>query len=235
MNIGFLCKISPIFVLEMTMPKKRHPPPTVTDDEARVLLDRYQCAIPFHEVRTRFLGNIASPGIGESPIKVIEQLWGGKLPEFESIDAANELIGALVMGLWNRLTKHQERSSPFRLTRIDVAATREGLATLALIRCQELGGFVEGLFGLNESIDLPEKAHHGLGILAEMRSLFAAVLDIAKDESKPGTEADIEATIKHMRVMTKNAENEINTVVRSCTLARRQTLPSLIAERPTLH
>ncbi len=38
--------------------------PTTTgpgDDEVRLLLDRYKCPIPFHEVRTRFLGNIASP------------------------------------------------------------------------------------------------------------------------------------------------------------------------------
>jgi hypothetical protein len=49
--------------------------------------------------------------------------------------------GALIMGLWNQLTRHQKRSAPFRLTRPDVAATREGLATLALIRRQELDGF----------------------------------------------------------------------------------------------
>jgi hypothetical protein len=64
--------------------------------------------VPFHEVRTRFLGNIASPIMGASPMKELESLWGGELPEFENIEAANELIGALVMGLWNRLTRHQE-------------------------------------------------------------------------------------------------------------------------------
>ena len=40
---------------------------------------------------------------------------GGELPEFDTIDAANELIGALVMGLWNRLTRHQDRGVPFWL------------------------------------------------------------------------------------------------------------------------
>lgn len=84
-------------------------PPTATDAEVRALLVRYRCPVPFHEVRTRFLGNIASPGMGVSPIKVVESLWGGKLPEFETIDAANELVGALVMGLWNRLSRHQDR------------------------------------------------------------------------------------------------------------------------------
>jgi hypothetical protein len=65
-------------------------PPTATVDEVRALLARYRCPVPFHEVR--FLGNIASPGMGVSPIKVVESLWGAKLPEFETIDAAKELV-----------------------------------------------------------------------------------------------------------------------------------------------
>jgi hypothetical protein len=69
-------------------------PPTATDDEVRALLVRYRCPLQFHEVRTRFLGNIASPGMGVSPIKVVESLWGGKLPEFETIDAAKKKITA---------------------------------------------------------------------------------------------------------------------------------------------
>src|SRR5437868_3480127 len=91
--------------------------------------------------------------MGVSPIKVVEGLWGGKLHEFETIDAANELVGALVMGLWNRLSRHQDRNAPFRLTRIETEATREGLAALAMLRRQELEGFVEGLFGKEEALD----------------------------------------------------------------------------------
>jgi hypothetical protein len=49
-------------------------PPTATDDEVRALLVRYRRPMPFHEVRTRFLGNIASPGMRVSPIKVVEGL-----------------------------------------------------------------------------------------------------------------------------------------------------------------
>jgi hypothetical protein len=127
------------------------------EEEVRALLERYRCPVPFHEVRTRFLGNVATPLMSASPIKMVEGLWSGKLPEFSSIDEANELIGALIMGLWNQLTRHQKRSAPFRLTRPDVAATREGLATLTLIRRQELDGFVEGLFGAEKTLDLPER------------------------------------------------------------------------------
>ena len=80
---------------------KRTTPPTASDDEMRALLDRYHCPVPFHAVRTRFLGNIASPDMQGSPIKMVEALWGGALPTFDSIDEANEFIGALVMGLRN--------------------------------------------------------------------------------------------------------------------------------------
>jgi hypothetical protein len=104
-------------------------PPTATDEEVRVILERYRCPVLFHEVRTRCLGNIATPVSAASPIKMVEDLWGGKLPAFDSIDAANELIGALVMGLWNRLIPTalkpgDRRFCPraFRATRRDQSA-----------------------------------------------------------------------------------------------------------------
>lgn len=210
-------------------------PPTATDEEVRALLERYHCPVPFHEVCTRFLGNIATPAMSASPIKMVQDLWGSELPAFDTIDAANELIGALVMGLWNRLTRHQERNAPFRLTRLDVAATREGLAALALIRRQELDGFVEGLFGGQESVDLPERAHRGLNVLAEMRALIVGVLDVATDENKLATAGDIESTLQQMREMTRIAEHEMHTVVLSCSRARRQMLAALPARKPSFH
>jgi len=86
-----------------------------------------------------------------------EDLWGGELPEFESIGDVNELIGALVNGLWNALTRHQKRTDPFRLTLVTSGLTRQDLCDLALIRRQELDGFVEGLFNGLDRIDLPQK------------------------------------------------------------------------------
>ncbi len=214
---------------------KRTDPPQASDDQVRALLERHKCPVPFHEVRTRFLGNIATPSISASPMRVVEDLWGGELPVFDTIDKANELIGALVAGLWNRLTRHQDRNLPFRLTRVETAPTREGLASLALMRRQELDGFVEGLFGREEAIDLPERAHRGLDILGEMRAMFAAVHETATDQSKAATEKNIETTLKHMREMTKNAEHEMHAAVLSCKRARKQMLDTLPAQKPTLH
>ena len=210
-------------------------PPAATDEEVRALLERYRCPVPFHEVRTRFLGNIATPVMSASPIKTVQGLWGGELPDLGSIEAANELIGALIMGLWNRLTRHQERNTPFRLTRPEVAASREGLATLALIRRQELEGFIEGLFGAEEAIDLPERAHRGLAILGQLRTLIAGVLDLATDANKAARVSDIKGTLRQMRELTRIAEHEMHEVILSCKRARRDMLVSQPVRKPSLH
>ena len=184
-------------------------PSPASDEQVRALLERYKCPVPFHVVRTRFLGNIASPVISASPIKVVRDLWGGELPPFDTIDDANELIGALVMGLWNRLSRHQDRGSQFRLLRIKTAPTREGLAALALMRRQEVDGFIEGLFGREDVVDLPERAHRGLDELGQMRALFAGVLQLAGNETKQANDKGVEATLRRMRELTKIAEHEI--------------------------
>ena len=210
-------------------------PITASDEQVRALLVRYACPVPFHEVRTRFLGNIASPAIGVSPMKMVESLWGGKLPEFDTMDDANELIGALIMGLWNQLTKHQDRNAPFRMTRSSIAPTREGLATLALMRRQELDGFVEGLFGQEEVVDVPERALRGLDNLADMRALFAATADFATDETKPAPLKEMETTLRLLREMTKNAEHEMHAIVLSCKRARKLMLAGIPTKKPTIH
>ena len=211
-------------------------PPSATDEQVRALLEKHKCPVAFHEVRTRFLGNIASPNVSASQIKVVQNLWGGELPAFDAIDEANELIGALVMGLWNRLTRHQERSSPFRLLRMQAAPlTRASLAALAQTRRQELDGLIEGLFGHEEMIDLPKRAHRGLDNLGQMRALFDAVLVLAVDDAKPVTEKGMETTLRHIREMTRNAEHEIHAVVLAYTRARRQMLAAMPTSKPTVH
>ena len=100
--------------------KSTRPPASAAGDgEVRALLDRYRCPVPFHAVRPRFLGGIASPVMSASPLDAVKALWGGEFPEFDSLDAVNELLRILIMGLWNRLSRHQERNAPFRLMRVD--------------------------------------------------------------------------------------------------------------------
>jgi hypothetical protein len=214
---------------------KRTTPPTANDDEVRVLLERYRCPVQFHVVRTRFLGNIASPDMQASPIKMVEALWGGELPTFDTIDAANELIGALVMGLWNRLARHQERAAPFRLIRFEVPTTRVGMAQFARLRREELEGFVDGLFGDKESLDLPERAHKALGTIAEIRGMLEASQVLANDPTKPAEPGEIAGTLSQLRELTRIAEHEMHEAVLSCTRVRRQMMQGLPARRRVLH
>jgi len=213
----------------------RPPVKAVNDVEVRVLLDRFRCPVPFHAVRTRFLGDIASPVISASPLDAVKALWGGELPEFDSLDAVNELLRILVMGLWNRLSRHQERSEPFRLVRIEIPETREGLAHIALIRREELDGFVEGLFGKEQSLELPERAHRALDALSELRAIFDGLYELAGNPTKPVTADDIVQTRRHVRELTKVGEHEIHEVVLSCTRARRQLLSSVPTTKPSRH
>jgi hypothetical protein len=168
-------------------------------------------------------------------METVSALWGGKLPAFDTLDAANELVGALVMGLWNRLSRHQERSAPFRLTRIDVPIDREGLAALPLMRREELDGFIQGLFGAHESLDFPERAHRAFGVLAEIRAMLEAAREVAADLNKPGTPADVADTFRHLREVTRIVEHEMHELVLSCTRARRQMLRTMPAAKPVVH
>ena len=215
----------------------RPPAKTATDDDVRALLDRYHCPVPFHAVRTRFLGNIASPVMtgAAAPIETVKGLWGGELPAVDSLDALNELLAALVMGLWNRLTRHQERSVPFRLVRVEVPAATEGLARIASIRREELDGFVDGLFGKEEKLELPERAHRALEVLSEVRAMFAGMHDLASDPTKPATSDETVKALRNVRDLTKVGEREIHEMVLSCARARRQALHSMLTTKPTLH
>jgi hypothetical protein len=201
----------------------------------RALLEKHACPVPFHQVRTRFLGNIASPELSASPLRIVEGLWGGELPVFDSIDEANELIGALVQGLWNDLTRHQKRSQPFRLTRVPMEPTAANLGHCGLIRLEELDGFIEGLFNGEEAIGLPERAHRAVSHLSELRAMMAGICELVSRDPRADDRTNLETTFKHMRELTGIIETEIHEAVLSCARARRQMLEGILTEKPTIH
>lgn len=101
-----------------------------TDNDVRALPERYACLVPFHEVRTRFLGNIAAPGPQAAPIKAVQGLWGGKLPEFESMEAVNELLGALIMGFVEPSVAAPRAQQPVQAYSLRGSADTRGAACL---------------------------------------------------------------------------------------------------------
>ena len=199
------------------------------------LLAKHACPVPFHAVRTRFLGNIATPEMSASPLQIIVDLWGGELPVFDSTDDFNTLLEALVQGLWNELTRHQKRSQPFRLTRTPMEATAQNLGLYARIRLEELDGFLEGLFNGENTIELPERAHEAVGHLEELRDMMAGICDLMARESRTDDHRQLEATFRHLRELTRIMETEMHEAVLSCTRARRQMLGGIATARPTIH
>jgi hypothetical protein len=203
-----------------------------SDGELRRLLKRHNCPIALHAVRTYFLGSIASPKIETRPMQVLENLWGGELPEFESLDEANELIDALINGLWNRLSRHQSRKHPFRLTPLRPPKDKESIKKFAQTRVEELEAFINGLFGDDEALELPESAHVAVKNLGDVRSFFLGFVQYADDHD---TAEAVRETVGNMQRLSIICGKEINVVMLSCVRARRATLDTMRGAAPGLH
>lgn len=214
------------------MTKGNTPP---SEAKVRKWLETHGCPLPFHTVRTRFLGAIATPDPSVSPLAVIKELWGAELPVFDSVDEINEMMGVLVQGLWNDHTRHQKRSQPFRLTRLATDPTTANLGHYSLVRLQELDGFIEGLFNGEDAIDLPERAHEAVGHLGQPRGMMAGLSELMSRDPGAHDEGEIGHLFESVGELTRIMETEIHEAVLSCTRARRQMLGGVATEKPTIH
>ncbi|MEK6247356.1 MAG: hypothetical protein N2C12_04205, partial [Planctomycetales bacterium] len=168
-----------------------------------------------------------------SPIETVKNLWPDKLPEFDDMDAVNELFQNLT-SFWNHLTRHQARSKPFRLSQ--VGSTYHNLARLCQTRIEEIEGFIEGIFGNEEEVGLPERAFEGMEQIGQINSMLHGVIDLVVTESAAGSpDDDLAATYENVKQLTPIAEQEIHAVVLSCTQARTQSAPPTSRSQSTFH
>ena len=201
----------------------------------RALLERYACPIPFHVVRMRFLGNIATPKLDASPIETIKSLWGGELPEFDNMAAINELLEAM-MSLWNELARHQSGTKPVRLLRMAVKPDPDDLRRLCQTRTEELEGFIDGLFGDGEVIDLPKRANEALGHLADINAMLHGILNLMARKPAPAvSEEDMASTLKKVVELSRIVEKELHAAVLSGKRARQQAISTRAVDKPTIH
>jgi hypothetical protein len=213
-----------------------NPTGSATDKDVRSLLMRHKCPTPFHVVRALFMGNIATPRLAVSPLSTLERIWDGEMPVFASQEDVEEVTRVLVQGLWNRLADHQNSRNPFRLARFEVVPTRQALHDLALLRAQELEGFVEGLFGPEDEMMLPEKAHDALQSLGELYSMFIGTAELLADEEKLAPAHELKALLRNLQQLTIVADELINKAVQSGKRARSQHLGAMdtVASRRTM-
>lgn len=217
-----------IYTRNMSGPKRD------TTADVVALLNRYQCPTPFHAVRARFMGSIVSPAPDRLPVHAIQELWGGNFPPFDSVEDLNHLLHVLADGLWNRLTAHQAASNPFKLTRVPARQTREGVRHYALVRKQEIEGFMDGLFGPHDELDMPESARDGMDALGEIRAMLAGAIDLLDDAGKPAPPDQLKGLADNLQALATIVEKEVNSVIGSCTRARRQLLAGT-RSKPTVH
>jgi hypothetical protein len=159
----------------------------------------------------------------------LAQAFGGELPEFASSDDVEEVMRVLVQGLWNRLSAHQSARHPFRLPRFEVTPTRQALHNLARVRAQELKGFVDGLFGTEDEMLLPQKAHEAVVAMAELFAMFDGAAGLLADETKPAPVHELKALLRNLQQMTIVADEQINKAMQSCKRARSQRLETMAA------
>ena len=223
-DAGRLTDFTPV---SMATSKPPSGPAASTDKDVQALLQRLQCPTPLHVLRTLFLGNIASPRLDVSPMAPLAQAWGGEMPEFASTAEVEEGFGVLVHGLWNRLSEHQSSRNPFRLPRFEVAGTRQAVHDLARMRAQELKGFVDGLFGTEDEMLLPKKAHEAVIALSELHAMFDGAAGLLSDEAKPAPADELKALLRNLQQMTIVADEQINKAVQSCKRARGQRMETM--------
>ena len=95
--------------------------------------------------------------------------------------------------------------------------------------------FIEGMFGKEQGLALPERARRALEALAEAGGLLRGVSEVARDPTKPASADDIARTRRHISELTEICEREIHAALLSCTRARRRMPNSASTTRPTLH
>ena len=188
---------------------------------AIALLERYDCPTPYHAVCTHFLGAMSATAPVQ-PMKVLATIWDGKLPAFPSIDAVNELLEALINGLWNELTVHQDETRPYRLMPMPARATRQSLSSLVETRAQEIHGFLTGIFGDEENLEVPESMADSLDTLMELGETFSGMQALLEDPERPTSPADVKALKVHIAELTHIVEQEIHAVVIVARVLREQ-------------
>ena len=169
----------------------------VGDGAIKKLLERHGCPTPFHVVRMRFLGEIASPALGISPTKSIESFWPNGMPEFDSQAEVEKLYGGL-MGLWNHLARHQG-GVPVKLHEMSKLRTWEDLAGGLRMRHEEVDAFVDGLAvtGMEAMVSAPlMKAISNLQRLADLLSEAEAAIADSAQETKGASLPDGENALR---------------------------------------
>jgi len=196
------------------------------DAEMSRLLAETGSAVPLHKVRTLLLGALAATNI-PSMQYVIPASWGGREPEFASMDQAREVMGCF-MSLWNQIAGSQDGS--FRLTALEPVRSTADIVKRATIRNEEISGFTRGLdLGNTDPDQMSDAAMSSLKSMAEARVFLEQYIRVSAKDKNPDAHVFSETDELFGR-LDAIIEECMNCIVTEQVNARRR--PTIAAPRP---
>jgi len=220
----------PAGLLQSIMPTA----PKVSDGQVKAVLSHYACPLPFHVVRARFFGAIISPSEA-SPLRALEDLWGGELPVMNSEQEINALLEVLVMGFWNQLSTHQDRCHPFRFVPLNAGYSRAEVLRFAQTRFEEIEGVMAGLYGREETISLPSDGSQAFDVLVEVGGMLHGAAVLLADEAAPASTPELKELMHNVQTMSRLAQKALADLAQACKAARVQRLETMGVDKPVLH
>ena len=189
--------------------------------DIRRLLKKHKSKFELHQVRAQFMGAIASPIDQVNPMTELKSLWdGGELPPMKNMAAANELIQAFAMGLWNKLSAYNDPEHPFELTAYSGINSDAEIRVFAQIKREELESFVAGFFQGQEKIELQTEISTSLNVIKDLINLFASFASLPKKINE--SNGEIKKLMRKLLKVTEIAEEEINVIIVTSAESRRR-------------
>jgi hypothetical protein len=193
------------------------------DGAFKAFLRRYDCPTPFHVVRMRFVGWVASPALAASPLPIIETLWPGGLPEFEGEPDAAKFFETFA-GLIRHVSRYQ-KGIRVKMAKLPKPREVENLVGAFRIRAEEIrDGFFIGYWGDQEEAQAPEEQGASLQELKE----YAAECDEAVAELQALPAGDTKSALAEygqgLDELTRDAERELSFLVWAAIVLRAADL-----------
>jgi hypothetical protein len=69
----------------------------------------------------------------------------------------------------------------------------------ALVRKQEIEGFMDGLFGPHDELDLPESARDGVAALGQILTILTGTINLLDDTGVPAVPDDLHGLADSLR------------------------------------
>jgi hypothetical protein len=178
------------------------------------LLGYYNCPTPFHVVKMRILGGIASPNKNLAPIMVFSSFWTENTePKLQTKKEA-EIFFSSFMGLWDKMAKCQTVSK-VKLTNFSRPINSLQLQKILLTRTEEVDfGFVEGFWGGLSNVDIPQIVGQLIDSISETAEVYSDMLkEVRKNPNDD--EEKLSNAYKNIEIYDKTIERAMSALLRT--------------------